>query len=100
MPLSLYCRPSFNRSIKRLGSDQKKITAVMLEALLKYYATDCNILEAQKTSPGFFYKKLRTPYYEAGIESNIRVVIRKEGTKCIALLAGNHDQIRQFLAHN
>lgn len=100
MPLYLYYRLSFNRSVKRLGSDQKKITALILEGLLKYYATDCNILEAQKIAPGFFYKKLRSPYYEAGIESNIRVVLRKEGTKCIALLAGNHDQIRQFLVHN
>jgi len=41
---------------------------------------------------------LRRPYYEAGIEGNIRIVIRQEGQMCIAVLAGNHDQIRQFLA--
>jgi len=40
---------------------------------------------------------LRRPYYEAGIEGSIRVVIRQE-QMCIAVLAGNHDQIRQFLA--
>ncbi len=97
MPLYLYYRPSFKRSLKRLGYEQKKITGLILESLTAYYASGCNLEEARKIAPRFFYKQLRKPYYEAGIEGNVRVVIRQEGQNCIAVLAGNHDQIRQFL---
>lgn len=97
MSLQLYYRPSFERSVKRLGSDQKKIVGLILETLNVYYLNGCNMLGAQKTAPRFFYKQLRKPYYEAGVEGNLRVIIRREGDKCIAILAGNHDQIRQFL---
>jgi len=98
MPLHLCYRPSFERSLKRLGYEQKKITGLILEALIIYYSSGCNILEAQKISPQFFYKQLRKPYCEAGVEGNIRVIIRREGEKCIAILAGNHDQIKEFLS--
>lgn len=100
MPYELYYRLSFDRSIKRLGSEQKKVVGAILEALEIYYSTGCDISEVQKVAIRFFYKKLKDPYYEAGIEPNIRIIIRKEGNKCIAILAGNHDQIRQFLANN
>ena len=100
MPYELYYRPSFNRSIKRLGSEQKKVIGFILEALDIYYSTNCNLPEAQKSAPRFFYKKLKDPYYEVGIEPNIRIIIRKEDNKCIAVLAGNHDQIRQFLQNS
>ena len=96
--MHLYYRPSFKRSLKQIGYEQKKITGLILEVLKVYYSSNCNLLEAQKIAPRFFYKQLRKPYYEAGIERNIRVVIRKKGEKGIAVLAGNHDQIRQFLA--
>ncbi len=98
MPLLLYYRPSFKRSLKRLGCEQKKIVGLIFESLTAYYYSGCNLQEAQKIAPRFFYKQLRRPYYEAGIEGNIRVIIRQEGQMCIAVLAGNHDQIRQFLA--
>ena len=98
MPLLLYYRPSFKRSLKRLGYEQKKIVGLILESLTAYYYSGCYLQEAQKIAPRFFYKQLRRPYYEAGIEGNIRIVIRQEGQMCIAVLAGNHDQIRQFLA--
>ncbi len=98
MPLHLYYRPSFKRSLKRVGYEQKKIVGLIFESLATYYSSGCNLLEAQKIAPRFFYKQLRKPYYEAGIEGNIRIVIRQEGENCIAVLAGNHDQIRQFLA--
>jgi len=56
------------------------------------------LIVARQMAPGFFYKQLRKPYYEAGIESNLRVILRREGNKCIAMLAGNHDQIEKFLS--
>ena len=98
MPLHLYYRPSFKRSLKRLGHEQKKTAGLILESLIVYYSAGCDLLEAQKITPRFFYKQLRKPYYEAGIEGNIRVVIKREDENCIAVLAGNHDQIRRFLA--
>lgn len=98
MPLYLFYRPSFKRSLKRLGYEQKKITGLILESLDVYYSSGCNLSETQKIAPRFFYKQLRKPYYEAGIEGTIRVVLKREDENCIAVLAGNHDQIKQFLA--
>lgn len=98
MPLHLYYRPSFKRSLKALGHEQKRIVGLILEALTVYYSSNCNLSEAQKIAPRFFYKQLRKSYYEAGIERDIRVVIEREGEKCIAMVAGNHDQIKQFLS--
>ena len=98
MPSHLYYRPSFKRSLKCLGHEQKKIVGLILDSLVVYYYSKCNLLEAQKITPRFFYKQLRKPYYETGIEKTIRVIIKREGEKCIAVLAGNHNQIKQFLA--
>ena len=67
MPLCLYYRPSLKRSIKKLGSEQKKIVALILEALSTYYSSGCDLSKAKEAEPGFFYKQIRRPYYEAGI---------------------------------
>ena len=98
MPLRLCFRPSFKRSLKRLGYEQKKIVGQILESLFIYYSSGCDLLEAQKINPRFFYKQLRKPYYESGIEGTMRVIIRREDENGIVILAGNHDQIKQFLA--
>lgn len=98
MPLELYAAPAFHRSIRRLGAEQREVVAQILEAVNRYYAFGCNLQEAQRQAPRFFYKQLRKPYYEAGVESTLRVIIAREQQQCIALLAGNHDQIRRFLA--
>ncbi len=73
MPLQLYYRPSFKRSISRLGHEQKRVVGLILESLDVYYSSGCNIYEAQKIAPRFFYKQLRKPYFEAGVEGNMRV---------------------------
>jgi len=98
MPLEFYASASFHRSIRKLDAGQREVVAQILEALNGYYASDCNLQEAQRRSPRFFYKQLRKPYYEAGVESNLRVIIAREKQMCTALLTGNHDQIRRFLA--
>ena len=98
MPLHLYYRPSFNRNVKRLGSSQKEIIGTILEALDTYYSSNCSLSEARQIAPRFFYKQLRKPYYESGVEGNMRVVLRREENSCIAILAGNHDQIEKFLS--
>ena len=97
MPLILYFSPAFERSLKTLGTGQRSIAAAILKCLQAYYTHDSSISKAKEYASGFFYKQLRKPYCEAGIESNVRIVLRRERQKCIAMLAGNHDQIRQFL---
>ena len=98
MSLELYFRPSFQRSLKHLDVSQRKIIGLILESVDVYYSANCDLEEAKKLAPRFFYKQLRRPYYEAGVESSLRIVIRREQEKCVILLAGNHDQIRRFLA--
>jgi hypothetical protein len=97
MPLYLYYRPSFLRSAKRLGAEQRKIIAQILKCLIAYYTSDCNINKAKEINSGFFNKQLKRPYYEAGVGSNARIILIREKQKCIAILAGNHNQVRQFL---
>ncbi|MBU1122368.1 MAG: hypothetical protein KKF54_06720 [Candidatus Omnitrophica bacterium] len=98
MPLHLYFRPSFKRSLKPLAQKQKETIALILEAIIVYYSSGCSLMKAQKVTPRFFYKQLRRPYYEAEVERNLRVIFYKENEKCITVLAGNHDQIKRFLA--
>ena len=98
MPLDLYYRPSFKRSLKCLGYEQKKIVGLILESLTVYYSSGCDLDEAQKIAPRFFYKQLRKPFHEAGVEGTIRVIIMRENERCIAILAGNHNQIKQYLS--
>jgi hypothetical protein len=54
MPLCLYYRPSFNRSVKRLRSSQKNIIGTILEALDIYYSFNCSLSEARRIAPRFF----------------------------------------------
>jgi len=98
--LSLYFYPSFKRSLKTLGHNQRSIAFTILEALEAYYTSNCNLTEAQKIAPRFFYKQLKRPFCEAGIEKNIRVIIEHKKENRILVLSGNHDQIKQFLASN
>lgn len=97
MSLELYFRPSFQRSLKGLDPGQVQIVGQILEALEAYYSHNHDLGAARRLSVRFFYKQLRRPYVEAGVESSLRVVLRIESGKAIAILAGNHDQIRKFL---
>lgn len=98
MPLTLYRLPSFERSLRSLGAEQLTIVGRILEALELYYASNCDLEAARKLAPRFFYKQLRKPYYEAGIESQIRVILERAGEKVIAVLAGTHDEVKRFLS--
>lgn len=97
MPLSLYYRPSFERSLRGLDAGQAKTVGLILEAIEIYYASGSNLEKARKVASRFFYKQLRKPYYEAGVDNRLRVVLCHDGNKSVVVLAGNHNQIRQFL---
>lgn len=98
MPLSLSFLPSFERSLKPFDAGQKETVRLLLKAIMTYYASNCDLAEAQKIAPRFFYKQLRKPFYEAGVEQKIRLVIRREGPECFAMIVGNHDEVKRFLA--
>ncbi|MBF0523449.1 MAG: hypothetical protein HQL24_10415, partial [Candidatus Omnitrophica bacterium] len=89
MPLALFYYSSFERSLKGLDVTQKKIVQRILETLEVYYAHNGDASEVQKVEPRFFYKQLRKPYYETGIEGKLRVVIEREKADCYLVLAGN-----------
>lgn len=99
MPLRLFHRPSFKRSLKKLGHEQRKVVGTILEALYTYYVSGCSLEDARKIAPRFFHKQLRKLYYEAGVEGKTRVIVMIEGEKCLLVAAGNHDQIKQFLSN-
>ena len=98
MSLTLLYYSSFERSLKAFSPDQKQIIQRILIALEVYYASNCRLTEAQKLEPRFFYKHLRKPYYEAGIDSRMRVIIERTKSECFLVLAGNHDEVKRFLA--
>ena len=98
MPFSLSFYSSFERSLRNLDPNQKEVVQRVLRALYVYYASNGDLFEARKIDSGFFYKQLRRPYDEAGVEGKIRVVIEREKSECYAVLAGNHDQVKRFLA--
>ncbi len=99
MPLNLLFYPSFERCFKKLDSTQRVIVERILRALFNCYDSNYQLSEAQKIEPRFFYKQLRKPYYEAGIEGKIRILIARDKSNCTVILVGNHDQIKQFLAN-
>ena len=45
MPLRLFHRPSFKRSLKKLGHEQRKVVGTIVEALYTYYASGCSLEE-------------------------------------------------------
>ena len=98
MPYTLSWISSFERDIKGLDPRQKATVKLALHALLIYFSTNSNLQEAQKTAPGFFFKQLRRPFYETGIEGKLRIVLRKDDLTFFAILAGNHDDVKRFLS--
>ena len=98
MSLNLIAYSSFERSLKSFGPEQKEIVQRIVSTLNAYYHSNCDLKEANKTEPRFFYKQLRKPYYEAGVENKIRVIIERDKSNCYLVLAGNHDQVKKFLA--
>ena len=75
MPLSVVFYSSFEKSLGNLELEQKQVVQRILKAITAYYASNCDLSEAKKLEPGFFYKQLRRPYYEAGVEKKIRIII-------------------------
>lgn len=95
--IRLYVLPSFERALKGLGATQKQIAQRLLNVLLVYYESNCNLDKARAIELRFFHKKLRDSFYEAGIEGQLRVILKRIGDEFAVAFLGNHDQIRRFL---
>lgn len=98
MPLILALHPTFNRIVRKLDPQHIKIVGRILNTLEMYYQSNCRLEITQQNESRFFYKKLKKSFYEAGVESKLRVVVRRDGSKCQAIFVGNHDQIKRFLS--
>ena len=98
MPLVLLYASSFERSLKNLDPQQRAVVARIIESIEIYYSNNCDLEKTYKIEARFFYKKLRHDFYEAGVEGKLRIVLRKDGSNCVAILTGNHDQIKKFLS--
>ena len=82
--------PSFERSVKRLSPQDKK---KLVEGLEKFN----QFLVSGQPSPGLGFKKINHDKYEIRVDIRIRVVLKAEGDAFYLVLAGNHDEVRQYL---
>ena len=100
MPFTLYFYSSFERSLKSLDPSQKTIVQRIVRALQAYLHAGADLSAAQKVEAGFFYKQLCKPYYEAGVEGKMRIIMERDKADCYLVLAGNHEDIKRFLMRN
>ena len=82
--------PQFNKQLtKLLPSDHHKA----VEALKKLRTS----IEQGKIPQGLGFKKINGDKYEIRIDIRLRIVLKKDGDLLICVLAGNHDEIKQYL---
>ena len=82
--------PSFERSIKKLTSLEKKQAAKSLEEFNTFLVTG-------QAPFGLRFKKINHDKYEFRIDIRLRVLVKAEGDTFYLVLVGNHDQIRRYL---
>lgn len=84
-------KPSFDRSIKSLKSDQK-------DEILRTCLGFLDVLEVQSHLPaGVGLKRLRDGFWEIRQGLHNRVLFRWEDALIEFVLAGDHDSIKNFL---
>ncbi|MFA4991391.1 MAG: hypothetical protein WC569_02305 [Candidatus Omnitrophota bacterium] len=82
--------PSFERSIKRLTSQEKGLLRRSLEAFNSY-------LISGQAPFGFRFKKINHDKYEFRMDIRMRVIVKMESDTFYLVLAGNHNEIRRYL---
>ena len=82
--------PSFERSVKKLTSQEKKLLAGGLEKFNTFLVT-------RQATLGFRFKKINHDKYEFRIDARLRVVIKKLDDIYYLVIVGNHDKIKQYL---
>ena len=82
--------PSFERSIKRLTSQEKLRLSKSLEAFNIFLATG-------QIHYGFRFKKINKDKYEFRVDIRLRVIVKEQEDIFYLVLAGDHDEIRRYL---
>ncbi|MBU4304946.1 MAG: hypothetical protein KJ893_04915 [Candidatus Omnitrophica bacterium] len=84
--------PSFEHSVKKLTSHDKKKLVESLEAFNVF-------LLSGKATAGFGFKKINHNKYEFRVDIRLRVIVKVEGDDYYLVLAGNHDEVKRYLRH-
>lgn len=82
--------PSFERSVKKLTPQEKKLISKSLEKFNSF-------LVSGQAPLGFGFKKINHDKYEFRIDIRLRVVVKVDGGDYYLVLAGNHDDIKRYL---
>ncbi len=84
--------PSFERSVKKLTSEEKKCLTESLEQFNSF-------LIYGRAPFGFRFKKINHDKYEFRVDIRLRVIIKEEDDAYYLVLVGSHDQVRKYLRH-
>lgn len=84
--------PSFEKCIKNLNSQERKLLAKSLEIFN-------NFLVTSQSSFGFRFKKINHDKYEFRVDSRLRVIVKEEGDVFYLVLIGDHNEVRRYLRH-
>lgn len=82
--------PSFERSVKKLSSPEKKSLVKSLEKFNRLVRTG-------EVPTGLGFRKINHDKYEFRIDIRLRVVVKEEGDIFYLVLVGSHDEIRRYL---
>lgn len=82
--------PSFERSIKKLTVQEKKLLSKSLEQFNSF-------LISGQVPAGFGFKKINHDKYEFRVDIRLRVVVKVDGGDYYLVLVGNHEDIRRYL---
>lgn len=82
--------PSFDRSVRRLGRQDKKKLAESLESFNLF-------LVSGELPVGLGLKKINHDKYEFRVNLRLRVVIKVEGEDNYLVMVAGHDEIKRYL---
>ena len=83
-------KPSFERSLKALSSQDKDKLQNALYKIIDFFATG-------KMTTGLGIKRLQGNYWEARSGIRTRILFHFEKDLVQFVLAGSHDQVKRFL---
>ena len=81
---------SFERSLKKLTSQEKNLLAKSLEIFNEFVLSS-------KAPFGFRFKKINHDKYEFRVDIRLRVVVKRTDEAFYLILVGDHDTIRRYL---
>ncbi len=103
MPFELFYLPSYERCLKKMGSQERTVAGLIVSALLKYFQSGLPIgatpyvYQSSGRSYRLVFQKIHDSIWEAYIESRVRILTRLEKNRHFLVFVGNHGQVRQFL---